>query len=706
MRILVVSDVSPIAVLGGGERALWELASRLAGRGHALRIVCRAPDPSAAPAVVHHGVPVRHFPVDRRSLLAFIWTSISEARRAVIDEVRTHDPEVLHLQQPLSAFGALTSSAGRRLPSLYTFHSPAPLEYRSRRRMTRQHRGGLVGDVGTALLWVIERASLTRAGRIHVLSDFSASLIWKLYRIGGDRVVKVPGGVDIDRFQPPPDRAVLRRELGLPERRPLLFTVRNLEPRMGLDELIRAMASLRERRPDVLLLIGGAGPLRPELEALVAALGLEGHVRFLGFVSDGDLPRYYGVADVFVLPTRALEGFGLVTVEALACGTPVLGTPVGATPEILTALKPSLVFSSATAAAMADEIERFLEWAARDPVAAERLRAESRRHAETFYSWERSVTDLDAVLRGLASHPSRPGSVEHRCPVCGVATRPGLVHGSRRYRQCPRCRTAVMPTPPSPAALRAFYEREYPARFSPAHVARPRVELFATLLDRLTAFRAPGRLLDLGCGGGHLLRAAGQRGWRALGSDVSHEACATARKAADAPVVQSEGGTLPLRDRSVDAVTMVNVLDHLADPARALADVHRVLAEGGALVVRVPNGTFHRAASRGLAWLGPLARRRGWAQYPVLHVFSFTAGGLRHLVEPAGFVVHEIRNSPLTAEGPASTGAEGGGLPGWLRRLIATAARAAAGFSHGRWLVAPSIELYARRASPGDVHRP
>src|SRR5207249_11624167 len=60
---------------------------------------------------------------------------------------------------------------------------------------------------------------------------------------------------------------------------------------------------------------------------------------FLGFIPDETLPSYYHAADVFVLPTRELEGFGLVTVEALACGTPVLGTPVGATPEVLSGLE-------------------------------------------------------------------------------------------------------------------------------------------------------------------------------------------------------------------------------------------------------------------------------------------------------------------------------------------------------------------------------
>src|SRR5437899_12651573 len=157
--------------------------------------------------------------------------------------------------------------------------------------------------------------------------------------------MKIVGGADVERFHPSGTREAQRQALGLPGDRPLLFTLRNLEPRMGLDTLIRAMATVRERFPRVLLLIGGSGSLRPLLETLTISLSLSEHVRFLGFVPERDLPAYYGAAAAFVLPTRELEGFGLVTVAALACGTPVLGTPGGATPAILEPPTRSLHFA-------------------------------------------------------------------------------------------------------------------------------------------------------------------------------------------------------------------------------------------------------------------------------------------------------------------------------------------------------------------------
>ncbi|HET7343430.1 MAG TPA: glycosyltransferase family 4 protein, partial [Methylomirabilota bacterium] len=398
LRVLTVSDVSALALEGGAERVLWEASCRLAARGHAVRVLSRAPADTPPRRVRRGPVDVVEFVSSHRSLFAFLRSAVLEARRSAAPLLAHAD--VLHLHQPLSGYGVLASPAARHLPSLYTFHSPAPLEYRSRYRMTAHHLGGAAGLAGMLALWAIERACLRRATRIHVLSDFSAALLWKLYRIPAERVVKVSGGVDLARFAPAADRRQLRVELGLPLDRPLLLTVRNLETRMGLDTLLSAMAVVARRMPEAHLLIGGAGSLRPALEAQVDALGLDKQVTFLGFIPEIDLPRYYQAADVFVLPTRELEGFGLVTVEALASGTPVLGTRVGATPELLEPLDRSLVLGAGPDR-MAADVLAFLDRLRRDPAGAAALRAACRRHAEARYGWEHVVDGLEHTLGEL-----------------------------------------------------------------------------------------------------------------------------------------------------------------------------------------------------------------------------------------------------------------------------------------------------------------
>ena len=699
MKIVVVSDVSPVRLLGGGERVLWEQTSRLSARKHAVRVVSRTPEGSAPGELVHGGVAVHHFPVDRRSLTVFVRTSVFGARRAVEATVAAHGADVLHFHQPIGAFGVLTSPLGRRLPSLYTFHSPAPLEYWSRRGMSGLHRGGLVGRAGALLLRRLERVALSRVSRIQVLSDFSARLLWDLYRIDGDRIVKIVGGADVEQFHPNGSQDAQRRTLGLPVDRPLLFTLRNLEPRMGLDALIRAMATVRERFPRALLLIGGSGSVRPLLETLTISLGLSDHIRFLGFVPERDLPAHYGAADAFVLPTRELEGFGLVTVEALACGTPVLGTPVGATPEILEPLDRSLLFAGSDPTSIADGICRFLERSEREPAAVQGLRRACVSYAERQYGWSASIDALEDMLDALTTRTAA-GAGGVRCAACDAAEplrRFG--HHGEEYECCPACGTSVVAKLPTVAGLRHFYESEYPARFVPPAVPPWRLRLFGELIARLGPPRGRGRLLDVGCGSGHFVAAAVAAGWHPVGLEIAAETCATARTTSGRGVVQSDSAVLPFETASMDAVTFINVLDHLLDPYGALAEAHRVLAPDGLLVIRVPNGTFHRRATR----LFSLLSRNGWVgklgAYPVIHVFGFSARGLRRLVERSGFRVLTVRNSPLTAKGPSAAGSRAPELPGWFRRAGSAAAATLRAVTVSHCLAAPSIELYARRAA-------
>jgi glycosyltransferase involved in cell wall biosynthesis/SAM-dependent methyltransferase len=708
----MVSDVSPSRPLGGGERMLWEQARRLAARGHDVRIVSRADSDATEPvAVERERVRIRQFVADRRSIARFIRSSILGARQAVADALTREPADVLHVHQPLAGYGALTSRPGARLPSLYSFYSPAPLEYRSRQGMTARHRAGVVGATGTAVLWAIERACLRRAGRVHVLSDFSADQLWKLYAVPRERIVKIRGAAATERFTPASDRAAVRRTLGLDADRPIVLTVRNLEARMGLDNLLGAMARVKVPCPRALLLIGGSGSLRAALEAQSQALGLSDHVKFLGFVPDDDLPRYYQAADVFVLPTRELEGFGLVTVEALACGTPVLGTPIGATPEILGALCPALVFRDASAETMAEDLERFLAGRERDPASYARLRQSCREHVESHYTWERATDELETTLQGLCNARSN-GAVapaagrrevdDETCPGCGGPTRPsGLVYRAVRYRACPSCRSLLSTAVPTAVELRHTYETEYPSLFAPERVSAERTRLFGSLLDRLAALdrarEARPRLIDVGSGGGQLAALARGRRWLAVSTDIAHQACKVAGRDSETPAVQADGALLPFRGATADMVTLVNVVDQAHDPLTILREAHRVLVAGGLLALRVPNARFHRPWARLLIALGPLVRSRGWDTYPTVHHFAFTPAGLRRLVERAGFRVLEVSNSAVASREPVARRAAVETLPHWGRATIAAGAAALAELSRDRWLVGPSVELYAQK---------
>jgi glycogen(starch) synthase len=146
--------------------------------------------------------------------------------------------------------------------------------------------------------------------------------------------------------------------------------VRRLAGRMGLDRLLAAMPAVARAHPDVLLLIAGKGRLAETLQQQTEALGMARHVRFLGFLPDADLPLAFRAADINVVPTTALEGFGLTAAEALAAGTPSMVTPVGGLPEVVADLSPDLVFASSDANDIAGGLSAALAGRLRLPDAA------------------------------------------------------------------------------------------------------------------------------------------------------------------------------------------------------------------------------------------------------------------------------------------------------------------------------------------------
>lgn len=191
----------------------------------------------------------------------------------------------------------------------------------------------------------LERAVYRRGARFIVLSQAFASLIHQRYGVPEESIRIVPGGVEADRFAATGSRREARERLGWPADRPVALAVRRLTRRMGLENLVEAMELVRQRVPDAVLFIAGKGPLAAELGARIEAAGLTEHVKLLGYVPDDMLPLAYRAADVTVVPTVALEGFGLITVESLAAGTPALVTPVGGLPEVVRGLSKDLVFA-------------------------------------------------------------------------------------------------------------------------------------------------------------------------------------------------------------------------------------------------------------------------------------------------------------------------------------------------------------------------
>jgi len=173
---------------------------------------------------------------------------------------------------------------------------------------------------------------LSKADAVVAVSQFTKRELVAIMGVDPQRITLIPNGVEQTRFFPG-DTATARRRLGLENCR-VVLSVGRLVERKGFDRIIDAMAQVVPIYPDVQCVIAGTGPLLKALEMLVREWRLERNVRFLGAVSDDDLRDLYSLAEVFVLPNRQMsdgdtEGFGLVFLEANACGTPVVAGDAG-----------------------------------------------------------------------------------------------------------------------------------------------------------------------------------------------------------------------------------------------------------------------------------------------------------------------------------------------------------------------------------------
>ncbi len=343
------------STLGGLDRYFRSLFEQLPG----ARAVVIGPA-EQAPATVTIAAGAEQ-PLPRR-LLAY-WTAARRAGAAV-DVVDAHF--ALYAAAPL-ALGAL-----RKRPTVFHFHGPwaeesAASHDDSRARFT--------------LRKALERHVLASADAHVVLSNAFRRVLLERYRISPWGVHVWPPGVALDVFTPD-RRSLARARLGLEQGAFVAACVRRLVARMGIDDLLDAWGRIApELPPGSTLLLVGDGPLAGELAERAARAPLGGRVRMLGRLSDEDLIDVYRAADVAVAPTLAFEGFGLVVLEAAACGTPSIVTDVGGLPEVAAPLDPTLVVAPGDAAALGARLRA----AASGSLPS---RADTRRYAEGF-TWPR-----------------------------------------------------------------------------------------------------------------------------------------------------------------------------------------------------------------------------------------------------------------------------------------------------------------------------
>ncbi|MEJ2039414.1 MAG: glycosyltransferase [Desulfosarcinaceae bacterium] len=236
------------------------------------------------------------------------------------------------------------------------------------------------------------------------------------YRAPVHRAGLIPCGVNLERFKPM-DRSLARKRLGIAPRDEVVLFVGRFAPLKGLDRLIEAVARVRTMRPGIrLLVIGGDGSRSRTTRSyhkLAAGLGVRDRISFVGRVEQPDLPPYYSAADLLALPSH-YESFGLVVLESLACGTPVVATPVGTVETVIQNGLNGEIIQAPRTKRIAAAIEKILSHppATRPP-------ARTIRETVGGCSWENVAGEIDKAYAELVqSHdPEQVHAPYERCSV-------------------------------------------------------------------------------------------------------------------------------------------------------------------------------------------------------------------------------------------------------------------------------------------------
>ncbi len=380
MRIGLVCPYS-WDVPGGVQFHIRDLAEYFIGLGHEVSVLAPADDDTPLPPyVVSAG---RAVPVPYNGSVArlnFGFLSAARVRRWLHDNAF----DVIHIHEPTSpSLGLLTCWAAQG-PIVATFHTSNP---RSRAMIAA---------------YAILQAALEKISARIAVSEYARRTL--VEHLGGDAVV-IPNGVDVDFFakaQPNPDwqsqgaGGSVEGGGGRRAGETIGFIGRIDEPRKGLPVLMRALPKILAARPRTRLLVAGRGDEKEAVESLPAEL--RARVEFLGMISDEDKARFLRSVDLYVAPNTGGESFGIILVEAMSAGAPVLASDLDAFAQVLDQGAAGELFANEDADALAEAAVRLLE----DPRRRAELRERGSAHVRRF-DWSTVGADILSVYETVTA---------------------------------------------------------------------------------------------------------------------------------------------------------------------------------------------------------------------------------------------------------------------------------------------------------------
>lgn len=386
--VVMLSWEYPPHLVGGLSRHVHALSRELAAQGHRVHVLTRWARDLPADSVEDgvHVVRVQPYfqePQDFRLWACHLNFALMEAGVNLIGNLGA--PTILHAHDWLVTHAARGLKNLFRMPVVATIHA------------TEHGRHGGIHDAGQQYINDVEWWLTYEAWRVVVCSQAMRQEVRGLFGLSDDKMTVIPNGIDLpvshkDAGMPPRNRFAAPGEK-------LLFHIGRLVPEKGAGILLEAMPLLM-RRHAVRLVIGGVGNFGEELKRRAVALGIADRVHFAGWVDDMTAQALYRYADVAVVPST-YEPFGIVALEAMAAGAPLVASDVGGLADIVRHGDNGLKAVPGLSTSLAEQIDRLLT----DRALARRMALEARREVEARYSWS-SVARATATLYAAVGRAS------------------------------------------------------------------------------------------------------------------------------------------------------------------------------------------------------------------------------------------------------------------------------------------------------------
>ncbi|MFV1917632.1 MAG: glycosyltransferase family 4 protein [Patescibacteria group bacterium] len=328
-----------------------------------------------------------------------IWQTFLNFSRVI----KKQKPDVIHLSSTLSALGVLLSPLSWPYPKVSSFHGGWDLETDSVIKILGYYdRLSLAGRIKHKLklhlLWILQRYCLQSVDKIIVLSQYAKKMVLEHFKVTKAKVELLYGGVDPAIYFPSRSKKQAKKALFIDPKCKLLSIVARPDPRKGFHLALKAVSKLNKKNPKFKLIIGVPNLnsfYLSELAKLYKSLGYTQSISFQLTLSIEDKVKLLQATDIFLMCSIRLETFGLTTLEAFSCGAIVIGTPTGATPEILKPIsKFNLMTKGISVKSLVHKIE---EVALLSPEKTREIQRKGREYSKREFSWERSLESLPTI---------------------------------------------------------------------------------------------------------------------------------------------------------------------------------------------------------------------------------------------------------------------------------------------------------------------